>query len=182
MGAGPAPSPVRRRPVRDRYATRHGNRGRNDGDADPPYNLPIRRVRAAAERSTETSRKPPAKCPQPSSPGSCALRSRGRDSIPSMGQSISCSSIGVTRASCLRRLCRVFKLETIIVWVKTNRGRAASIVRSTSSSSSSGRAMRPTSTTIELGRRGRNRSNVWNYAGANTFRAGRMDDLAMHPT
>ena len=33
-----------------------------------------------------------------------------------------------------------------------------------------------------LGKHGRNRSNVWTYAGANTFRVGRMDDLAMHPT
>ena len=30
---------------------------------------------------------------------------------------------------------------------------------------------------IELGRHGRNRSNVWHYAGVNTFRAGRMDEL-----
>jgi DNA modification methylase len=36
--------------------------------------------------------------------------------------------------------------------------------------------------TIELGRNGRYRSNVWDYAGANTFRSGRLDDLAMHPT
>jgi DNA modification methylase len=35
---------------------------------------------------------------------------------------------------------------------------------------------------IELGRHGRNRSNVWQYAGVNTFRAGRMDDLKSHPT
>jgi DNA modification methylase len=35
---------------------------------------------------------------------------------------------------------------------------------------------------IELGRHGRNRSNVWTYPGVNTFRAGRLDDLAMHPT
>lgn len=35
---------------------------------------------------------------------------------------------------------------------------------------------------IQLGRFGRNRSNVWPYAGANTFRAGRMEDLAAHPT
>jgi hypothetical protein len=26
------------------------------------------------------------------------------------------------------------------------------------------------------------RSNVWAYAGANAFRAGRLDELAMHPT
>jgi DNA modification methylase len=36
--------------------------------------------------------------------------------------------------------------------------------------------------TFELGQRGRTRSNVWTYAGVNTFRAGRMDELKMHPT
>ncbi len=35
---------------------------------------------------------------------------------------------------------------------------------------------------FELGQHGRNRSNVWNYAGANTFRTDRMRELAMHPT
>src|SRR5208337_737255 len=35
---------------------------------------------------------------------------------------------------------------------------------------------------VELGRHGRNRSNVWTYAGVNTFRAGRLDDLVAHPT
>ena len=35
---------------------------------------------------------------------------------------------------------------------------------------------------VELGKHGRNRTNVWEYAGANTFRDGRMEDLAMHPT
>jgi DNA modification methylase len=36
--------------------------------------------------------------------------------------------------------------------------------------------------TIELGRHGRNRTNVWDYAGVNTFRTDRLDELAMHPT
>jgi len=36
--------------------------------------------------------------------------------------------------------------------------------------------------TIDLGRSGRYRTNVWDYPGANTFRSGRLDDLAMHPT
>jgi DNA modification methylase len=35
---------------------------------------------------------------------------------------------------------------------------------------------------VELGRHGRNRTNVWDYAGANTFRQGRLDELSMHPT
>ncbi|MGZ9117032.1 MAG: DNA-methyltransferase, partial [Methylocystis sp.] len=35
---------------------------------------------------------------------------------------------------------------------------------------------------IELGRHGRNRSNVWTYPGVNSFGAGRDEALAMHPT
>jgi DNA modification methylase len=36
--------------------------------------------------------------------------------------------------------------------------------------------------TIQLGRTGRYRTNVCDYAGVNSFRSGRMDELAMHPT
>jgi DNA modification methylase len=35
---------------------------------------------------------------------------------------------------------------------------------------------------FSLGETGRYRTNVWNYAGANTFRKGRVKDLADHPT
>ena len=35
---------------------------------------------------------------------------------------------------------------------------------------------------IELGRHGRYRTNVWDYAGINSLREGRLDELAMHPT
>lgn len=35
---------------------------------------------------------------------------------------------------------------------------------------------------IELGRFGRNRSNVWTYAGVNSFKAGRQLELDIHPT
>lgn len=35
---------------------------------------------------------------------------------------------------------------------------------------------------VELGRHGRSRTNVWDYAGVNTFRADRDAELAMHPT
>jgi ParB-like chromosome segregation protein Spo0J len=40
----------------------------------------------------------------------------------------------------------------------------------------------PHTNNIKLGRHGRNRSNVWTYAGVNTFRSGRLDDLSAHPT
>ncbi len=35
---------------------------------------------------------------------------------------------------------------------------------------------------FELGQYGRHRTNVWDYDGVNTMRAGRLDELAMHPT
>jgi DNA modification methylase len=35
---------------------------------------------------------------------------------------------------------------------------------------------------VELGRHGRNRTNVWDYAGVNSLREGRLEELAMHPT
>ena len=35
---------------------------------------------------------------------------------------------------------------------------------------------------VELGRHGRNRSNVWSMPGMNSFQKGRADKLAMHPT
>ncbi len=70
----------------------------------------------------------------------------------------------------------------IIVWVKTNAGQG-SFYRSAHEFIV---AFRVGDTahlnTIELGRHGRSRSNVWSYPGANSFRAGRMDDLVAHPT
>lgn len=36
--------------------------------------------------------------------------------------------------------------------------------------------------TFELGQHGRSRTNLWTYAGVNAFKAGRRDELDMHPT
>lgn len=35
---------------------------------------------------------------------------------------------------------------------------------------------------VQLGKFGRNRTNLWTYAGVNTFRKGRMEELQAHPT
>lgn len=39
-----------------------------------------------------------------------------------------------------------------------------------------------TTNNIQLGKFGRNRSNVWSFAGVNTFQTGEGDDLVLHPT
>jgi 16S rRNA G966 N2-methylase RsmD len=70
----------------------------------------------------------------------------------------------------------------LIVWAKSNAGQG-SFYRSQHELIGVFRVGNsPHLNTIELGRHGRSRSNVWKYAGANTFRAGRMDDLRAHPT
>jgi DNA modification methylase len=70
----------------------------------------------------------------------------------------------------------------LIAWVKTNAGQG-SFYRSQHEMIGVFRVgAAPHLNTIELGRHGRSRSNVWHYAGANTFRAGRMNDLRAHPT
>ncbi|MGY3343522.1 MULTISPECIES: site-specific DNA-methyltransferase [unclassified Bradyrhizobium] len=73
-------------------------------------------------------------------------------------------------------------LLNLVVWNKTNAGQG-SLYRSQHELIfvyKSGKG--PHLNNIELGRHGRNRSNVWTYAGVNTFRKGRLDDLAVHPT
>lgn len=35
---------------------------------------------------------------------------------------------------------------------------------------------------VELGRHGRNRSNIWRYKGAGAFKAGGLEELSWHPT
>jgi DNA modification methylase len=40
----------------------------------------------------------------------------------------------------------------------------------------------PHTNAVELGKHGRNRSNVWDYASVNSFKGSRRQDLALHPT
>jgi DNA modification methylase len=74
------------------------------------------------------------------------------------------------------------ELKNVCVWAKTSPGQG-SFYRSQHELIfvyKRGRAAHLN--TFELGQHGRTRSNVWVYAGANSFRAGRMDELKMHPT
>jgi DNA modification methylase len=70
----------------------------------------------------------------------------------------------------------------LVVWNKTNAGQG-SFYRSQHELIGVFRTGgHPHRNNIELGRFGRNRSNVWTYAGANTFGNDRMAALAIHPT
>jgi DNA modification methylase len=74
------------------------------------------------------------------------------------------------------------ELKNICVWAKTNAGQG-SFYRSEHELVFVFKHGEATHlNTFGLGAGGRSRSNVWRYAGVNTFRAGRMDELTMHPT
>jgi len=73
-------------------------------------------------------------------------------------------------------------LKNLCVWNKTNAG-MGSFYRSKHELVfvwKSGTAAHINN--FELGQHGRHRTNVWDYAGVNTMRAGRLEELAMHPT
>jgi len=73
-------------------------------------------------------------------------------------------------------------LKNICVWVKTNGG-MGSLYRSQHELVCVFKiGSAPHINNIELGASGRNRTNVWTYAGVNTFKADRDQELAMHPT
>jgi DNA modification methylase len=70
----------------------------------------------------------------------------------------------------------------LVVWNKTNAGQG-SFYRSQHELIGVFRVgAGPHRNNVELGRFGRNRSNVWTYPGVNTFARGRMEALATHPT
>jgi len=73
-------------------------------------------------------------------------------------------------------------LNNVIVWVKTNPGQGSFYRSQHEFVFAFKNGDGPHQNNIELGRHGRNRSNVWTYAGVNTFRAGRMEELTIHPT
>ncbi|MBW0145782.1 site-specific DNA-methyltransferase [Sphingomicrobium clamense] len=74
------------------------------------------------------------------------------------------------------------ELKNICVWSKTNGG-MGTFYRSQHEMVLAWKVGKaPHTNNFGLGDKGRYRTNVWSYAGVNTFRAGRMDELASHPT
>ena len=74
------------------------------------------------------------------------------------------------------------ELKNLAVWNKTNGG-MGSFYRSKHELVfvwKSGKE--PHINNFELGQHGRYRTNVWDYAGVNTIRPGRLEELALHPT
>jgi len=74
------------------------------------------------------------------------------------------------------------ELKNICVWTKSNAGQGSFYRNAHEFIFVFKNGNAPHINNFGLGQNGRNRSNVWSYAGVNSFRAGRMDELEMHPT
>jgi DNA modification methylase len=74
------------------------------------------------------------------------------------------------------------ELKNLIVWVKDNGGMGTFYRSRHELVFAFKKGTAPHLNSFELGQHGRYRTNVWSYRGVNTLKAGRHDELALHPT
>lgn len=74
------------------------------------------------------------------------------------------------------------ELKNICVWTKPNGGMGSLYRSQHELIAVFKKGSAPHINNVELGRHGRNRTNVWPYAGLSSFGHGREEALAMHPT
>lgn len=151
---------------------------------DPPYNVRIdghvtgkgkRRHRAFAMASGEMT---------PEAFQAFLARSLGAAVAHSLDGALAFVFMDWRHLAELQAAARALGLDqlNLVVWSKTNAG-MGSLYRSQHELIAvvkSGTALHVNN--VALGRYGRNRTNVWTYPGANTFRRGRLEDLEAHPT
>ena len=74
------------------------------------------------------------------------------------------------------------ELKNLIVWAKDNGGMGTFYRSRHELIFAYKKGTAPHLNSFELGQHGRYRTNVWNYKGVNTLKAGRNEELALHPT
>lgn len=74
------------------------------------------------------------------------------------------------------------EFKNMIVWVKDNGGMGTFYRSRHELIFAFKKGTAPHINAFELGQHGRYRTNVWQYRGVNSFGAGRMDELSIHPT
>jgi hypothetical protein len=74
------------------------------------------------------------------------------------------------------------ELKNLCVWTKTNGGMGSLYRSAHEMVAVFKQGTAPHVNNVELGRHGRNRTNVWSYTGMNSFGAERDEALAAHPT
>ena len=150
---------------------------------DPPYNVKVRSVTGRGRTKHREFAMASGEMSRHDTSNSSARPSATRQLILAREPSTMSVSTGDTLASCVTLAEQTYgEMLNLVVWVKPNAGQG-SFYRSQHELIAVFRVGdAPHRNNIELGRHGRSRSNVWHYAGVNSFRAGRMDELRAHPT
>jgi hypothetical protein len=73
------------------------------------------------------------------------------------------------------------ELKNLVAWAKDNGGMGTFYRPRHELIFTSKNGTAPYLNNFELGQHGRYRTNVWKYKGTNTFKAGRHEELALHP-
>ncbi|MDF2114637.1 site-specific DNA-methyltransferase [Roseiarcaceae bacterium H3SJ34-1] len=149
---------------------------------DPPYNIPVRYIGGRGKIKHQEF--------------VCASGEMSRDEFADFYQTTIDNAVAVCRDGSLAYVCMDWRnidvviaasramgteLANICVWNKTNAGQGSfyrsqhEFVAVMKIGSAEGH------NNVQLGRFGRNRTNVWTYAGVNSFGKGRKD-LVLHPT
>jgi DNA modification methylase len=74
------------------------------------------------------------------------------------------------------------EFKNLIVWTKNNAGMGTFYRSQHELIFAFKKGAAPHINNFELGQHGRSRSNVWAYRGNSSFKPGRLDELALHPT
>ena len=74
------------------------------------------------------------------------------------------------------------ELKNLVVWAKHNAGMGSFYRSQHELIFVYKKGTTPHLNNFELGQHGRYRTNVWEYAGATSFKANRLEELALHPT
>ena len=148
---------------------------------DPPYNVKINGHANARGRHREFAM----------ASGEMSEAEFQRFLKESLGAAAGVSRDGAVHFVCMdwRHLGSVLAVEAVYgqllnmcVWNKSNAG-MGSLYRSRHELVFVYRVgTAPHFNAVELGRHGRNRTNVWDYASVNSLRGNRREDLALHPT
>ena len=149
---------------------------------DPPYNVKVNGFVNARGRHAEFAM----------ASGEMSQAAFRDFLVESLGSAVAVSRAGAVHFVCMdwRHLDEVSAagravygaLLNLCVWNKSNAG-MGSLYRSRHELVFVWRVgAAPHFNAVELGRHGRNRANVWDYASVNSLKGSRREDLALHPT
>ncbi|MCV2890231.1 site-specific DNA-methyltransferase [Ruegeria aquimaris] len=151
---------------------------------DPPYNVPVRgHVRAGGGNGHREFAMASGEMSETEFRGFLeTVFAHLEAALPAGGISMVCMDWRHIEELIAAGKGRGFDLINLCVWNKTNGGMGSLYRSKHEMICIFKKPGAPHLNNVELGKHGRNRTNVWDYAGVNSFGKGREADLVDHPT